>query len=119
MPSMDSLDTVIQWHTSSAVYACTVRTLVKVVSGLMESHPECCTDQPFLRLSKADLRKTAEMKMKETCQEEMIVLKTPRRKEELFMVEDIAMSRWQKEVGAGYTQPVPALRIKEGVAIHG
>lgn len=119
MPALDSLDTVIQWHTSSAVYTCTAGTLLKIVSGMMESHPEWSTDQPFLRLSKPDIRKTRELEMKKTCQEGMVVLKAPRRKEELFMIEDIAIRRWQKEVGLGQGGSFPVLKVKEEVQIHG
>lgn len=111
-----NLDDVIQWHTPSAVYTCTAGVLLQVVSRMMESHPEICTDLPFLRLGDVAEKKRSGLRLKNICNNGMIILQAPKRKEEIYAIQDIGLKRWQEEIGDPDTSAtVDVLCVKEEV----
>lgn len=110
---MVSLDTPVIWHTPSAVYTCTIHTLLKVVSGLMEGSPELCNNQyPFLRLLSTEV-KTQSKRMLEEYGSKIVIIKAPRagHDSELYHIEDIALQRLSKEQNV---QVYPSQVIKGG-----
>lgn len=96
---MAGLDTPVIWHTPSAVYACTVETLLKVVSGFMEGYPELCNSQySFLRLLDDKVKAQAKKTLNQYG-EQVTVIKAPRagHERELYNIEDIALRRLSSE----------------------
>lgn len=93
------LDTPIIWHTPSAVYACTVHTLLKVVSGLLEGTPETCSNPySFLRLLDEQVKSKGKQSLKEYSSK-IVVIKAPKsgHEKERYNIEEIALKRLVKE----------------------